>query len=351
MGFSLSGSRRWIYHVATLAILAGLVLSLVSWLNICTEECAQTHKYKIFGVSFESLGIPFFILLLICHLLSRKYVYASVASIILAASALGAEVMFILIQKYTIGTWCPICLSIAACVAVIATCYGIGYFQELTQSLNPFYKGEYMKIGWRGIASLSAFAFGFLFAFVGVSKSDALQAAENSVKNEMWFGVQSSPVEVYLFTDWACPACRKLEPAIEGMLPEVAQKAKFMFVDFAIHPETYNYSPFNVAFVVNNKRNYMQIRHALTKLSEDNGSPTEEQIKKVAQSVGAQYKPLNFADVALASKHFKELGKKFDIEATPMMVIVNVQTKKGKKLSGLNEITKENVLKTISSLQ
>lgn len=350
MSFTLSGSRRWIYHLATLAILAGLALSVVSWLNICTEECANTHKYKLFGFSFETLGIPFFTILLISHLFARTHAYASIASIVLAASGLGAEVMFVLIQKYMIGTWCPICLSIAACVAVVAVCYAIGYFQELTQSLNPFYKGEYMKIGWRGIGALSAFAFGFLFAFVGISKVDQLQAAENSIKNELWFGTQSSPIEVYLFTDWACPACRKLEPAIEQMLPEVSKKSKFLFVDFAVHPETYNYSPFNVSFMVNNKRNYMQIRNALTKLSEDNGTPTEQQIIKAVQGVGAQYKALNFADVALASKYYKELGKKFDIDATPTMVIVNTTNKKGKKLAGLNEITKENVLKVIESL-
>lgn len=351
MGFTRTGSRRWFFHLASIAIFAGLVLSIISWMNVCTEECAQTHKYRLFGFKFEYLGVPFFIALLGSHLLSRSYPQMSTVAILLAASGLGAEVMFVLSQKYLVGAWCPICLSIAACVAVTAVCYGIGYFQELTHSLNPFYKGEYMKIGWRGIASLSAFAFGFLFAFVGVSKVNELQAVQDNISSQMWFGSQSSPVEIYLFTDWACPACRKLEPEIEQLLPELNSKAKFMFVDLAVHPATYNYSPFNVAFIIHNKDRYLQVRHVLTQLSLATESPTEQQVNEAIKDVGVQYHALNFADIALANKYFKELSKKYDIDATPMMVIVNTSTKKGKKLAGLQEINAKEVLKAINALQ
>ena len=279
MSFALSGSKRWIYHLTTFAIATGLILSIISWYNICTEECGQTHKYRIFGFHFETIGIPFFVILLVCHLFARSNDYLSVAAIILAAAGIGAEVMFLLFQKYVIGSWCPLCISIAACMAVTAVCYTVSYFQELTQSLNPFYKGEYMKLGWRGITSLSAFAFGFLFAFVGIAKENELAALEDTIVSEMWFGKQSSPIEVYLFTDWSCPACRKLEPVIENFLPEVTKQAKFMFVDYPLHPETYNYSPFNVAFIVKDKSKYLQIRQALSELSLDTGSPTEEQVQ------------------------------------------------------------------------
>lgn len=351
MGFALSGSKRWIYHITTVAIAAGLILSIVSWFNMCTEECGQAHKYRIFGLRFETIGIPFFLVLLGCHLCARSNDKLGVGAIILAAAGLGAEVMFILFQKYVIGSWCPVCLSIAACMAVTALCYSISYFQELTQSLNPFYKGEYMKLGWRGIASLSAFAFGFLFAFVGIGKENELSALQDTIVSELWFGNKSSNVEVYLFTDWSCPACRKLEPVIDNFLPEVTKQAKFMFVDYPLHPETYNYSPFNVAFIVRDKQKYLQIRHALSELSLDTGSPTEEQVQNAVRPLGIQYRPLNFADVTVASKYYKDLSSKYDIDATPIMVIVNTRNMKGKKLSGDNEITTPNVLRTVASMQ
>jgi thiol-disulfide isomerase/thioredoxin len=275
----------------------------------------------------------------------------STAAILLAASGLGSEVMFVLSQKYLVGAWCPVCLSIAGCMAVTAICYGVGYFQELTQSLNPFYKGEYMKIGWRGIASLSAFAFGFLFALVGISKTNELQAVQDNITSQLWFGERSSPIEVYFFTDWACPACRKIEPDIEQFLPEVTKDARFMFVDFAVHPETYNYTPFNISFMVYDKKHYIQLRNALSNLSQATGSPTEQQVQEAIQGLGIRYKGLNFADVALATKYFKELGKKFDIDATPTMVIVNTSTRKGKKLEGLKEITTPNILRSINALK
>lgn len=351
MGFAITGSKRWIYHIATLAICTGLLLSLASWLHICTEECAKSHNYRLFGMPFEYVGIAFFLTLGGCHLTLRKHPLLGIIALLLIALGLGAEVMFVLVQKYQIGVWCPLCLSIGSTIAAAAICYGIGYFQELTNSLNPFYKGEYMKIGLRGIASLSAFAIGFLMAFVGISKEDQLQAAQETIKSQLWFGHQSSPIEVYLFTDWACPACRKLEPEIEHMLPDIIQDSKFLFVDFAVHPQTYNYTPFNVSFMVNNKQNYLELRRALTELSLVNNAPTEQQVDSVISPLGQKYSPLNFADVALTTKYYKDLGKKFSIDATPTMVIVNVASKKGKKLAGTEEITTANVLKTINALK
>jgi len=351
MGFDHTGVRRWVFHLATLAIFAGLALSIVSWLEICTEECSETHKYRLFGLKFEYIGILFFTLLLGLHIASRYYPKVSTVALLLAASGLGAEVMFVLSQKYLIGSWCPICLSIAGCMAVAAVCYGIGYLQEFTNALNPFYKGEYMKIGWRGIASLSAFAMGFLFAFIGIAKTNELQAVQENVASQLWFGESSSPVEVYFFTDWACPACQKIEADIEDFLPEITKNAKFMFVDFAVHPETYNFAPFDISFMIHEKQNYLKLRSELSKLSKVTGSPTEQQVQEAIQETGVHFKGLNFADIALTTKYFKELGKKFDVDATPTMVIVNTKTKKGKKLEGLKEITTPNIIRSINSIK
>ena len=44
--------------------------------------------------------------------------------------------------------------------------------------------------------------------FGGTAKFNKLQAAENSVKERITMGNARSPVEVYIFTDWGCPACK-----------------------------------------------------------------------------------------------------------------------------------------------
>jgi len=201
------------------------------------------------------------------------------------------------------------------------------------------------------LCSLTIAVLGFTMAYFGVVKDNQLQAVENHMKESIVFGDKNSPVEVYLFTDWACPACRSLEPAIVKLSPKIMKEAKLTFVDYAIHPETLNYTPYNLAFMVNNKKEYLKLRDALTELSEKNGSPSDEDIQELAHKNGVTLKELNYADVTLANKYYTHLAKEFDIHSTPTMVIVNRNSKKAKKLSGGSEITEENVLDFIHKLK
>ena len=128
------------------------------------------------------------------------------------------------------------------------------------------------------------------------------------------------------------------------------QAAKLIFVDDPVHPETLNFTPYNVSFMINNKEHYFKLRHALTNLSENTKAPTDEQIKAIADKIGITYKQLSYSDVALANKYYTHLIKQLDVEGTPTVVVVNKETQKGKKLPGASKITEENILKTIQSL-
>jgi len=93
------------YILSTLTLIATIVLSYVSWVRICTDSCAESHSYRLYGFTFESVGLLFFPLLLFCHLLSRKSAIFGVMAGWLLAATLGSEVMFLYIQKYVIGRW------------------------------------------------------------------------------------------------------------------------------------------------------------------------------------------------------------------------------------------------------
>ncbi len=341
----------WLYLVSLLAILCGAILSLVSYLQICVEECAESHNWLLFGFPFEYTGLFFFIPLLFIHILSKKYPPLSFVAGLMIASGIGAEIKFILVQKFQIGVWCPLCLSIAACIFVAGVCYAIHYLIEMNTLIKQGPRGELMKTIWKGITGISIFVLGFLIATIGISKFDQIAAQETTIKESLFFGDKTSPIEVYLFTDWACPACRQLEPEIEKMAPEVMKQAKLTFVDHAIHTETLNYSPYNVSFMIKNKPDYFKLRGELTKMSVATEAPTDQEIEKIAKKVGTTYQQLNFSDIAISQKYFKQLAKQFSITKTPVMVVVNIKTKKGKKLTGIAEITESNVLKAIASLK
>ena len=79
-------------------------------------------------------------------------------------------------------------------------------------------------------------------------------------------------------------------------------------------------------------------------------NPTEDQIEEGSANLGVTYDQLNYSDVALAIRYFRELSQQFKIRATPTMVIVNTDTRKGKKLKGNEEITRRNALIAIKEL-
>jgi protein-disulfide isomerase/uncharacterized membrane protein len=348
--FDLNKIRSFLFVISSLALIAGMILSFISWERICAEECGDVHNYRLFGLPFETFGFIFFPLVIIFHFLSPFYRIFGIFSGFMLASAVGAEASFILVQKYVIGHWCPVCLSLAATIGLAATMYFIDFIIKLKSVIKEGIRSEIMSRYRQSLASLIIIILGFTFAHIGLGKVDQLQAIENSVKDSIAFGDPKSPIEIYIFTDWACPACRQLEPNLVKMIPTLAKEAKITFVDFAIHPETLNYTPYNLSFMINNKVKYLELRDALTKLSLKTGSPSDHDVEDAIATTGAAYHQLNYADVALGIKYFKHLGDEFDIDQTPTMVIINRTTKKGKKLFGGADITEENVQKAIDAL-
>lgn len=349
--FSFKNFDDKMYLLGGIAILAACILTTISILRLCSEECSEGHNYRLFGLPFEAFGVLFFATVAVLHLLQRKYEALKFVESVFFASALGAELMFIIVQKYQIGTWCPVCLAIASCVFVgFASCIAGYIYNHLTKS-NQEKKGEGMSSFWIGINNTMAIFVGFLIAFLGVSKQDAMVAQQESIRDHLTFGNNKSPIEVFLFTDWACPACRKLEPELNEIMKSVTKENHFIFVDHAIHPETLNFVPYNLSFILNEKGKYLQLRDMLTEISVKTGAPTEKDVATAAAKIGVSYKELNYSDIALAIKYYKALGEKFNVLATPTLVIINTETKKGKKLAGNKEITKENVMNSIKALK
>lgn len=343
--------RNWLYGIILLATIAGTVLSLVSWLRVCTEACSEVHHWRLLGLSFETMGALFFLPVLIMLLFARKNRWIMTLCGFLFAGAAGAELKFVLIQKYQIGAWCPVCLAIATCIFIAAGAFVISYILEWKETMAQASQSNFMQLITKGFTGLSVFFFGFLMAAIGTTHFDPLAAAENTLKDSVAFGKTDSPIEVYVFTDWACPACREVEKDIEKMAPEIMSQARLTFVDHAVHTETLNYSPYNVSFMIKAKPQYFRLREALTRWALSHPTPTDEEIEKIAQQHGVKYEQLNFSDIALSQKYFKQLATQFGVKQTPTIVVINTDTKKGKKLIGVAEITERNVKRAIASLK
>lgn len=342
-------STNWLFYLSTVAIIAGFALSIISWLNLCSSICVESHNYLIYGFAFETIGFTFFPILTAIHLLSRKFSSLATLAGWSICGALGSEIMFIYVQKYKIGSWCPVCLSIAATLIIAGMIYFYGYYIHFKQSLEKENKEEIMNAVYKGFSGICFFIIGFVFAFGGIAKYNKLQAMESDIKNRIAFGNPNSSIEVYVFTDWACGGCRAIEPILEALAPKIMKKAKLMFIDQEVHPVTLNYIPYNLSFMINNKPKYFELRRALTKLALQTKEPTDAQVEALAKSLGTQYKQLNYADVQMGTKYFERLVEQLNVEGTPSIVIISKNNKKGKKLEGAEEITEANIMKAIAS--
>src|ERR1700690_2781167 len=82
------------YILASLSLIAGIILTGVSWLKLCSTSCSDAHNFRLFGMPFEVGGGGFFALLTVCHFGSLKWRGLSRFMPLLIACGLGAESYF-----------------------------------------------------------------------------------------------------------------------------------------------------------------------------------------------------------------------------------------------------------------
>lgn len=338
----------WFFGITALAILASIILTIVSLLELCSSSCVEGHKYLLYGIKFEYAGLVILTALLTAHLLSWNSRFFFMLAGLLLAGTVGAELFFIYVQKYWIGHWCPVCLGIAACIGFAAAAYAIKHLLNFRTATT---QGVNMSLTKNIFFPLSFIVLGLVTALMGITKIDHLQAAQTSLKDKIAFGNPNSAVEVYVFTDWFCPACEMVEPKLERMTPQLEKVAKVYFIDANIHEESMNFTPYNLSFMVYNKPSYFKLRSALQSLAEKTKTPTEEQVAKAVQAQGVTLQNLSYMDIALGTKLFTKLKKQFEVSSTPTIVVINPDTKKGKKLKGTSDITEANVLKAVDGLK
>ncbi len=328
---------------------AAWILSAMSWLGICSGGCEETHLYRLFGILLSSLGVGYFTLCGLAFLTRNRFRFSRFLIPVLLSGALGSEFVLIWIQKYVIGRWCPLCVGIA--LSVVTACVLIA-LERLPGVVIRIRGGErnLMMKRLAGKTALILFAFlaGMGITAMGLEKPDAF-AAGLSVKS-LAFGDLESSTEVYFITDWFCPACRAAEPEIVKGARKSMRQAKVVFVDYPIHPETFNYIPYNLSFIVHEKEKYLQIREAMSTLSRKTKEPTPEEVQAVVSPLGVKFVPLNYADVLAGIQYFSTLVKKFKVPGTPSVVVLDSHTGKTKILFGSSDITSDNIMKVLAEV-
>ncbi len=343
-------NNRWQFFLIFLGLFAGWILSIISWMELCVEHCSANQDYRLFNLPFAPFGIAFFTALLFLHLCSLK---SAIATILVAwglASALGAEGVFIAVQKKQIGHWCPVCLMIAGSVAFAACVLLITFIVNLKRNIEKQDRGEVMKSIKRAFTCCSFLILGFFMAFIGISKPDSAEAAINDIKEKIAFGTKNKPVEIYFVTDWYCPSCKKIEPMIEKLYPKIKSNVTFYFVDYAVHKKSMNFTPYNISFMIHDKDNYFKARKLIAELADKTESPTDEQVEEMAKKNGLKFKELSFLDVKTGMEFFDKIVNKYDLHATPTIIITNPKRNTTVKMEGRDEISEDKIVNAIEKM-
>jgi thiol-disulfide isomerase/thioredoxin len=317
--------------------IAGLILSIMSALNICTSACSEAALYTIFGLNFGWFGVVYFSLFIGALTIRSRFVWAQRLIILFVYAAAGAELRFIWLQKYVIGRWCPLCLSIAAVI----------YLMAIVVPLKEWSKMGLRRTNMR--ASIKHFMTVVLAVVVGLSGAVlGVKKEAEAAELNMFLGKMSSPTVVYFVSDWFCPACRRTEPAIAKMYPRIAAMAKVGFVDIPVHPETTNFTPYNTEFLVYEKAKYLSLRNALAELAKKTKTPSAEDVQRAIVPYGVKLRPMNYADIASGMKWNENIFRAYAIKATPTVVVANEKTGKHVNLVGEREISYEAIIKAIA---
>ena len=330
-------------------ILAGGATSLLDWVGVCTESCAEASLYRIFGFPIPPFGVAYFTMCAIAWFIRRRHPLLRVGLACLLFGGFGAEFRFTWIQWQIIGHWCQMCLIIACCVAGACATFLMEYFSDIKTIFSCCERKTFMNRSYVHAALVLFVLFaGFGTATVGIKKPDAFAAT--ITPETLAFGLSGSSKTVYFISDWFCPACRSVEPEIIKSAQAAMKQAKVFFVDYPVHRETLNYIPFNIAFMAAEKQKYLKIREALGDLTLKTKTPTPEDVQAAVSPLGVRYVPLDFSDVLSGTQFHMSIVQEFKPAGTPEVVVTDTATGKTVRLSGTKEITSEKIIRAISEV-
>lgn len=323
---------------------ASLALSILLAAGLCMDACKATATWTIFGIDFPRFGIGFFVLCLLLFRLRGRPVFRLLFPAVIAA-AWGAEMTFLYVQHSIIKRWCPMCLAVAFCVCAVGIALTAGYSTSIGKQIEPG-RGAMARHLTKGILLAAVMIAGAFGSFLGLGNP----AASHAETLPLALGRQDSEIEVYVFTDWLCPACRQADPDLEKAYPNIMKRAKLLFIDQPIHARSMNFIPYNLSFLVREKGKYLEIRKALQRLAMRTDEPTPEDVRKAVAPLGVTYRPLNYADVDAGVRYFRSLSQAFRVEGTPALVVLNRRTGKTRMLLGVRELSCANILMTVSGV-
>ena len=299
-------------------VLMILGLALMVYYITCEDACAYL-KGSILGVELKVIGVIFLLAVGSLALL-RQWSFLRA----LLAGSLGVELYLIGFQIQQ-NVYCPYCLALAA---LVVAAFIVNY--EKPENIRGLSFLGVVRFDWPrplGPVPLSLFALaGFLFVLLTFSGSVLPVYGADPQEGISTFGKGRD--EVRLYTDYLCPPCRSIEPAIEDTLIRLVRTGDYRvtFVDMPIHAESVVYAT-KFLHVLNaaggDIAQAVRVRRILFDLA-GKGVTQEEAILKALKGKGIRSRPYDVHPTLMA---LNRLIREDQVSGTPSCVIITAGMK------------------------
>ncbi|OPY12315.1 MAG: hypothetical protein A4E66_01168 [Syntrophus sp. PtaB.Bin001] len=133
----------------------------------------------------------------------------------------------------------------------------------------------------------------------------------------------SGKIQVRLYTDYFCPPCRRMEPAVEPVLRELIKRGVIRLI--LVDTPYSRHSPLYARYFLyalkdrNDLEQALKVRNVLFETAGNEDAATKERLEEILKSKGISYRPFGVKPVF---DRFNILIKDDHIDATPTCVII-----------------------------
>ncbi|MDA8239200.1 MAG: thioredoxin domain-containing protein [Nitrospiraceae bacterium] len=290
----VSGLQKRLWILPVLCILTIIIGQL------CAAKCAYIQG-DILGIDLNIFGILFYSLLLVSLLVYRNfYTKDWLIKVIAAVVAVGVGAELILIKfQVENSVYCPKCLI-------------SGFFFLVLFFLLARHLGK-----WVIILLIVA---GLLFTSFTFNGSVIPSYADEAYPQ---FGADKAAIELIVYSDYFCLYCRRIDQQTNIILSKIKKRARILFVDVPLHPQSLDYSEiFLYTWFVsgNNLENAFLVRELLFDLAAKKTDQTR--VIALLKSKGIQLSIDRERARSIFRRFYNESIKTDKVSATPTVVIV-----------------------------
>ncbi|MFO0754818.1 MAG: thioredoxin domain-containing protein [Thermodesulfovibrionales bacterium] len=292
-------NRVWVFPALALAT---LVIG-----QICKTSCSFLTG-DILGLDLNVFGVLFYSFLLAAAIVYKGLFPKDwVMSLIAAAVSAGVGAEFILIKfQVEQGVYCPKCL--------ISGLFLFLMFAVVVRRLKVWLAALLVVLG---------------AVFTSLTFSGSVIPSYAKEVQHPSFGNAKAPLEIVVYSDYFCPACREVDGRVNFLLRRLQDRAKILFVDVPLHKESGPYAEIFLYTWFASGDRLEQALQAREILFQASGAKTDpEGVKGFLRTQGIPFREDKERAREIFRTFYNPLLKRDTIKATPTVVIVQGSGKK-----------------------